>query len=231
MLPSPETPPAYSSPKTIDLVGRAHEKLRQLPEEIAINGDQIAASLWPKMLELTTQDTFEKGLTVAKGLFGKIHTSEIKSGTRSRVDFPFMGSFNRVVSYIHTHAPLEKINKLIPTSMFSGDDCVTFAKSDAACSVMLDEGGVHVLIKNRGMLRKSDVPKDIMDTSVNIAEQLEGKGLILDAMKAMASTLQHHGIKYYYSPSHALTEDGYLVVKEVENYKSLSKKNNATDIS
>lgn len=222
MLKTPELSHALSSTPVIDLAHRKNEKESSLPEDIRLKGEEIGAHLYPALLELTAQDSFEKGITVSKGIFGKITTSEIASGTRSRVDFPPPPFLNRVLSYVHTHPPLAKVNPYMPTSLPSDNDYLTFANSDSAASVILDQGGTHVLLRKKGLLKNDLPPKDLVEKSVDLA--MKTNGLTLDAMKNLASFLDSYGIGYYFSPSYTLTSEGFLELKEVRNYKILPAK-------
>ncbi len=212
--------PAHTS--FIDLIHRPHEETSSLPGRIKLRGNEIAADLYPTLLALTANDTFEKGVTVSRGVFGKITTSEIISGTKTHVDFPPPPLLGRVLSYVHTHPRLAEIKKELPTSMPSNDDYLAFAESGSAAFVILDEGGIHALLKKRGIQRKEFLPKDLFERSVSMA--LQRDGLVLTAMKNLATFLSSYGIGYYFTPSHTITPDGYLSLRDVRAYQKLETK-------
>lgn len=218
---TPELLKAPTHSNLIDLIHRPHEETSILPERIMLRGDEIGADLYPTLLTLTARDTFEKGVTVSRGVFGKITTSEIASGTRTHVDFPPPPLLGRVLSYVHTHPPLAKIKEELPTSMLSDNDYLEFAKSGAAAFITLDEGGIHVLLKRRGMQKREFLPKNLLESSVNMA--LQRDGLVLTAMKNLATLLGSYGIGYYFTPSHTM-QDGYLLLKDVRAYQKLEAK-------
>lgn len=224
MIRSTEFAEIQSSFQVIDLVKRTHEK-STLPTELRIKGNQIGVGLWPNMLEMTTQDGKEKGLTVSKDLFGKIFTSEIAHGHEirngvHRVEPPALPLLNHGISYIHTHPPLEKVNPNIPTTMMDDNDCLIFFKNKAfPCSVMIDEGGVHLLLREKPIMpNRSDFPENATAQSIE-----ESNGLVLDAMKRLANTLARFGIRYYFSPTKELLTDGTIALKDVRRYSNLAK--------
>lgn len=227
MIGNTESAEIQNSYRVIDLVTRTHEKERDLPDEIRMKGDQVGTGSWSNMLEMTTQDGKEKGLTVSKDLFGKIFTSaiaqghEIRSGVH-RVEPPALPLLNQGISYIHTHPPLEKVNPNIPTTMMDDDDCSIFFKNKAfPCSVMIDEGGVHLLLREKSIMpNRSNFPENATAKSIE-----ESNGLALDAMKRLANTLARFGIRYYFSPSRELLTDGTIALKDVRKYTTLAKPN------
>lgn len=209
--------------RVIDLTTRAHEKERDLPDEIRIKGDQIGTGFWTSMLGMTAQDGLEKGLTVSK-YFGRIFTSEIAQGQVidgiPKVEYPALPILNNGISLVHSHPPLEKVNPNAPTTTMSNGDCLEFFKYKAfPCSVMIDEGGVHLLLREKPLVptRFNNFPKDIADQAI-----IESNGLTLDALKRLADKLERFGIRYYFSPSKEVLPNGTVLFKDIRRYPDLA---------
>lgn len=223
MIGATESAEIQNSHRVIDLATRAHEKERNLPDEIRVKGNQIGASLWVLMLEMTAQDGLEKGLTVSRSLSGKITTSEISQGQIvdgiPKVDYPPPPLLNYGISHVHTHPPLRRVNPNAPTTMMGNNDCSKFFKHKFfAGSVMLDEGGVHLLLREKPIMpNRPNFPNDAADQAIK-----ESNGFTLDAMKRLAVRLEKFGIRYYFSPSKELLPDGTLALKDVRTYSELS---------
>lgn len=219
MDPSFESQERISPVQKIDLLN-GHERPHSV--EIEIPGEHLGQGNWEEMVNKTQTDGRERGVMVGD-FFGKLITSDIFSGTSEKESpnasiTPHFNVFGwkylaaRKAVFIHSHPKPDELSHL-QTTMFSNGDFRSFFNSTLKSLVMVDPGGVHVLLRDDNSLIQIETPKeDFVGEAMKYAE--DRNGLVVEAMKKMGNMFARHNFYYYYSPklSH---EDGVVKLKDV----------------
>lgn len=198
-----------------------------LPNEIAIPAPQLGAELWSEMISLTQADGRERATVISKArgglMMGKIFVGVAESQSSvSKVTVPFLPHGIKSLlpgvkdlTYVHSH-PKPAILDHIKTTLFSDGDIRSYDNSTYPAMVMIDTGGVHVLLRTSSIGKDLPLPNyNLHEAALNKAKQ--GDNTVIEAMAELALILQPHGIRYYYSPSFEPSPSGEILLKDVRD--------------
>ncbi len=216
MVSNPEFAELPSDVQKVDLL---NPESGYFGSEIDIPKDQLGADLWPKMVELTQEDGRERAARIrvkfGKPSAGKITQGVKESGSSGSVipeESRIFDLFSRDIVFVHSHPKPEQI-KHLQTTLFSNNDIRSFLNSSYKGLVMIDEGGVHLLLGEDIELAQKP-PEDFDFEGEALERANQGNKTIAEAKKAMAARLRQHGVRYYYSPSLTPTPEGYVRLKD-----------------
>ncbi len=208
--------------KKIDLSRKGIE-IGSLPGELLIDGEQIGANFYQVLFDETGKDGKERGLIISQSSDGKRLASKVFIGEESSIHtpaFPF-GLFNLKeasadrLSVIHTH-PKTEITAHLKSTTFSDSDLQCFVNGSYRSEVMIDQGGVHLLLRENSQREMGVLPEDIVKRS--LAKIASEHGTVKEVMHQMAIELEKYGIRYYFSPTFQIRADGFVEFKDVRKF-------------
>lgn len=223
---------AGQSHKIVDLSKKYVEVLDRTV--LRVDSGIIAADKWQDMVVLTQQDGKERGVVVSKRN-NKLSVSNIFEGTGEESDVnspdrksaasftpPFLPHGvrslfpgTRDIVVVHSHYMALESNHL-RTTAFSDRDIHCFITSELNGLVMVDRGGVHLLINTGRSFRQEELMrKDIVKESVSKIKQRDGE--VLDVIKDVANQLANYGLGYFYTPELTPDSRGYVEFHDPNN--------------
>ncbi len=190
-----------------------------LTPEIKVPGVLLGSEKWNDILQKTDQQQREFGLVVS--LYGqKPITSKVISGDSHSFTVPFLAHgiksiwLPQDITLLHSHPNHENVRHL-RTTFFTDDDINNFLQSSRCADVMIDKGGVHVLISNRRYsMRDQEIPRTSVATEALYNDKNKST---LDVMRQMGERLAKDQVFYYYTPSHEVPIDGMIHLYDVRS--------------
>lgn len=200
-------------PKNIEKVDLTKKESFFLGPEISIPGEQLGADKWSELLDRTNQTGKEYGFCVwERGK--KISIDKITEGLEGEW-YPDLNILARLfktnISIVHSHPKPAALDH-VETTLVSMGDINSFINSSSKSLVMLDKGGVHLLIRQGLIFRdeSTDVREEFKDVFRGFSNKTSA-----DVRKETAKILSRWGIKYFFSNTLTPSADGFVNLKDV----------------
>lgn len=212
-----ELPPQEPKPQRVDLT--REQNGFGLNSEILVPKDQLGADKWPEMIKMTQETGNEYGIVISHD--GKrILTSIVFEGSKINFIPPLLphgikSLLPKVknIALIHSHAIPPAIEHL-PTTTLSTGDITTHINNTYNATVMIDRGGVHVLLGKNPFLNPNQINcAEIVNNAIKKAQG--NSGLVAEVRKEIGEELSHVGTSYYYSPNLEPPADGFVHLTDV----------------
>ncbi|MCR4306171.1 MAG: hypothetical protein NUV73_03750 [Candidatus Daviesbacteria bacterium] len=226
MIATTELQEKFYQPTRINLL---EYKGGYLPSEIEIPAEQLGFQKWNSILEQTQSDGRER-LIVVSSIKGRIEISKVSVGfsdidsKAESVSPPFLPQgllsflpWTRNLAYVHSHQKPAVLSHL-KTTLLSDKDVRTYHDSTYPAEVMIDPGGVHVLLRTSNLASGQSLP-DFNLHEAALGRAKKGNNTVLEAMSALGDLLASSGIRYYYSPQLTPTPEGQISLTDVRSIK------------
>lgn len=220
---------ASEMPSRITRVNLLEPSPFSLPSEIEIPVAHLATGLWPEMKRQTQHDGKERAVVVSS-IRGKTQSSAIfigtaeKGSTAASITPPlFPHGFKSLLpgvkdlAYVHTHPKPEDTLGHLKTTLLSDGDIRSFDNSVYPALVMIDPGGVHILLRTPNYSSSTLPNYNLHEEALKRAK--EGNNTTAAAMTAQAHILAPVGIRYYFTSSMNNTNNGSISLKDVRSLK------------
>lgn len=210
-------PPQEPKPQIVDLT--REQNGFGLNSEILVPKDQLGANKWPEIIRRTKETGNEHGIVISYN--GRnLLTSNVSEGSKDNFIPPLLphgikSLLPRVknIALIHSHNIPPSIEHL-PTTYLSNGDIATHINNTYNATVMIDRGGVHVLLGRNPFLNPNQVNcAEIVNSAIKIAKS--NSGLVAEVRKEIGKELSHIGTSYYYSPDLEPSANGFIHLTDV----------------
>lgn len=156
----------------------------------------------------------------------RIKTSKILKGTNvgehnHSINFPLSRTD---IALVHTHPMPEDLSHL-PTSFLSDQDIQPFNELPINAAVVIDRGGVHLLMRRENPLihRETQIPGDLVDK--RLGETIRRGGITSELIQDVASELRQYGLAYYFCPNPLPSGERTITFYEAGKYFSQPHQN------
>lgn len=223
---SPESVSPPSPARRIDLLDTEQSIL---PPEIIIPGAQIGATYWPGMISQTDKDGKERALVISSSA-GKLMTSRIFKGhaetkiTHANIHPPFLPHGIKSllpgikdITYVHSHPKPAELDH-IQTTILSDGDIRAYYDSLYPAMVMIDKGGVHVLLRTFSANEELELPDYNLDRAA-FREAEKRNFIAVEVMQELAKIIYPYGLRYYYSPRFEPSPASEVHLRDVRSIK------------
>ncbi len=225
MQSSPESEGPTSPARRINLLDFEQSIL---PPEIIIPGAQIGAADWPGMISQTGKDGKERALVVSSNA-GKLMTSRIFVGraetkiTPANIHPPFLPHGIKSllpglkdIAYVHTHPKPPELDH-IQTTIFSEGDIRAYYDSLYPAMVMIDKGGVHILLRTFSADEERELPNYNLDKAA-FREAGKGNFTAIEVIQELSKIIYPYGLRYYYSSTLESSPRDEILLKKCKGY-------------
>lgn len=214
-------PPQEPKPQIVDLT--REQNSFGLNSEILVPKDQLGTNKWPEMIKKTQETGNEYGIVISYD-GKKLLTSNILEGSKDSFIPPFMPHGIKSlllkakdIALIHSHNIPPAIEHL-PTTTLSNGDITTHINNTYNATVMIDRGGLHILLGRNPFLNPDQINcAEIVSNAIKKAKA--NSGLVAEVRKEIGEELSHVGIGYYYSPDLEPSADGFVHLTDVRKTK------------